>query len=80
MLKLKMLQQCSNCKMEYDVPNLLNLDGWCSYCNEHRGNIMYFCDMSVEDFILELSKASEGEIAKYAQAIKICADDLYNKT
>lgn len=76
---LKMKWYCSGCNSEGDVENPSEICGGCPKCTRHRGEVEYSCDMTVEEFLTELTKMSESEIAKNAYAIQECANDLIDK-
>lgn len=73
---LRMKWHCCGCNSEGDVENPSEICGGCPKCTRHRGEVEYSCEMSVEDFLLELTKMSESEIAKNAYAIQLCAEEL----
>ena len=73
---LKMMFDCTDCGHEGDVADITNLDGQCPYCGNHHGNVIYGSKMDKNDFVEELSKMSEANIAKYAQAIQLMAEDI----
>ena len=73
---LKMMYECTDCGFESDVEDITNLDGQCRACGNHHGNVIYASRMNPKEFLTELSKMSEKDIAKYAEAIKICAEDI----
>ena len=73
---LRMMFECTDCGNEGDVRDITNLSGQCPYCGNHHGNIIYGSRMNPKEFLTELSKMSEIEIAKYAQAIQLIAEDL----
>lgn len=72
---LKMMFGCTDCRHGGDVGDITNLDGQCPYCGNY-GNIFYGSKMDKDDFVEELSKMSEANIAKYAQAIQLIAEDI----
>lgn len=73
---LKMMFGCTDCGYTEDVRDITNLDEQCPHCGNHHGNIVYGSKMHRDDFLEELSKMSEANIAKYAQAIQIIAKDI----
>lgn len=72
---LKMLYTC-DCGAEGEVTDLEGLIGYCPACHAHHGEVHYASAMTPSQFIEELSKMSEREIAKYAYAIQVCAEDI----
>ena len=73
---LKLIMECTDCGYEGDVIDITCLDGCCPACHEHSGNIIYGSKMTSKEFLTELYKMSERDIAKYAEAIKVCAEDI----
>lgn len=73
---LKMMFGCTDCGYTEYVIDITNLDEQCPHCGNHHGNIVYGSKMHRDDFLEELSKMSEDNIAKYAQAIQIIAKDI----
>lgn len=73
---LKMMFECTDCGHAGDVADITNLDGQCPYCGNPHGNVIYGSKMNKDDFVEELSKMSETNIAKYAQAIQLMAEDI----
>ena len=71
-----MVYGCTDCGFESDVEDITNLNGQCRACGNHHGNVIYASRMTKDEFIIELAKMSEKDIAKYAEAIKICAEDI----
>lgn len=60
---------------DYDG-SIQGLDGHCLNCNSHHSEVPYYSEMTAEEFINELAKMEENEIAKYAKVIQICAIDI----
>lgn len=73
---LRINWSCSKCGASGTVENPAEMCGACPKCWSHKGEVEYTCEMSVEDFLLELTKMSESEIAKNAYAIQVCAEEL----
>ena len=73
---LRMMFECTDCGCEADVRDITCLDGQCPYCGNHHGNVIYASKMTKDEFVTELSKMSEKDIAKYANAIKYMAEDF----
>jgi len=73
---IRLYYNCSNCGANDEVDDITNLDGCCPVCHEHHGEISYGCMLKANQFILELSKMTENEIAKYSEAINIAAKSL----
>lgn len=73
---LKIVFGCTNCGHVEDVGDITNLDEQCPYCGNHHGNIVYGSKMYKDEFVEELSKMSEANITKYAQAIQLIAKDI----
>ena len=77
---LRLSLQCTDCGYEEENIDLTNddmLDGQCPICKNHHGNVVYFTDMKVDEFIEELAKMDLINIAKQAIAINLIAEDLY---
>lgn len=72
---IRMLYSCI-CGSSGEVDDIENLDGCCPRCHEHHGEVSYFCNMTCDEFITELSEMTEKEISKYATAISLCAKDI----
>ena len=64
------------CGAEDDVDDLTNLDSCCPRCHSHHGEVRYFSSMNSEEFLKELSNMTDKDIAKYANAIQLCATDI----
>ena len=73
---LKLMMECTDCGYEADVIDIANLDGCCPKCHGHAGNVIYGSRLDAKAFLTELYTMSEKDIAKYADAIKICAEDI----
>ena len=73
---LNMMFECTDCGREGDVEDITNLVGPCPYCRNPHGNIIYGSKMDKDEFVEELSKMSLANIAKYAQAIQLMAEDI----
>ena len=55
---LRLSLQCTDCGYEEENIDLTNddmLDGQCPICKNHHGNVVYFTDMKVDEFIEELN-------------------------
>lgn len=76
---LKMSWECDNCGDLGEFTDFENMIGCCPRCMSHHGEIHYYCDMSVEDFLKELTNMSDKDMVKYADAIRECAFDLIEK-
>lgn len=75
---LKMSWHCSDCDAEGEVSQeeMVDLIGCCPKCMNHKGNVEYMCNMTIEQFLEELYGMSSSEMAKYSFAISECAYDL----
>jgi tRNA G26 N,N-dimethylase Trm1 len=80
---LKMLLKCDNCGFSCNANDyggsIEDLDGHCPNCGSHHGEVQYYNNMTAEEFINELAKMEENEIAKCANAIQICAKDIIDE-
>lgn len=76
---IKMIFECDNCHASGPVDPTNNDEtcGICPNCHEHHGEVHYYCEMSVEDFLKELANMTESEMQKSIVAIQECARDLY---
>ena len=72
MIRLSLM--CTKCDYEENDIDINNLDNVCPNC--HKPGVMYISGMDSEDFIRELSNISENEISKYANIIKMVAQDI----
>lgn len=76
---LKLEWSCDKCG-KTDIFNDLNIIvGQCPNCGAHHGDVRYRCKSTKDEFIEFLSKCNDISIAKYSQAIQICAQDLISK-
>ena len=75
---LKMSWYCSDCeaKGELSQDEMIELNGCCPNCMHHKGNIEYYCDLTLEQFLEELSTMTASALSKYALVINECAYDL----
>lgn len=73
---IRMTYECTNCKARGDVENITNIDGCCPNCHEHLGEVNYFCNMSLQEFLEDLRNMNDAQISKSANAIRLCANDL----
>ena len=78
---LRLNWKCTKCGEIGVVEDLTNdsdeLNGACPNCYRHKGEVEYSTNMSIDEFLSELAKMNKNEIAKYSNAINICADYLY---
>lgn len=75
-MKLKISWNCSSCQASGTVDDLGEMYGMCPKCGRHHGEVEYICEMTKDEFVEALSKSDEMDIAKYAYAIWICAEQL----
>jgi NAD-dependent SIR2 family protein deacetylase len=76
---LRLSLECADCgysESNIDTSADYMLVGQCPRCGDHHGNIMYFAEMSASEFIEELAKMEESDIAKRSLAIKLIAESL----
>lgn len=75
---LRMSWYCSDCDSNGTVSpeDLKELMGCCPKCMHHKGNVEYYCDMTLEEYLNELYNMSAKDKANYSNAISECAHDL----
>lgn len=74
-MKIKMSFECDNCGASgtVDEPYMM---GSCPYCHEHHGEIQYYCDMPLQDFLSTIANMNSQEWREYEYVIQECARDL----
>ncbi len=73
-MKLKLFWNCSSCQASGTVDGLGEMYEMCPKYGRHHGEVDSICEMTKEEFVEALSKSDD--IAKYAHAIWICAEQL----
>ena len=76
---LRLMMECADCGYqdeEVDIDDDWALVGQCPRCGDHHGNVMYFTEMKIGEFVEELAKMDEKDIAKRALAIKYIAEGI----
>ena len=69
---LRMSWECSGCNGEDEVYDPTDICGCCPRCHSHKGEVTYSCNMTIQEFLEELSNMSENDMIKNYIAIQEC--------